>query len=129
MCTSQEILNSDTHNLNAIPIDGCWVRPVFQFLINSSSQTVLDASGRLGSTSSFQCGAWETGSGVSGPLGLTLQPDDAEAHNNLGAAFAQRGELHKALEHFEAALRLRPDFADAKRNLERAQASRASAGR
>ena len=24
MCTSQEILESDTHNLSAIPVDGCW---------------------------------------------------------------------------------------------------------
>ena len=75
MCTSQEILDSDTHNINAIPIDGCWVRPVFQFLMDGS-QTVLDASGLSGSASSLQCGGWNTGStGLPGPLGLTLQPD------------------------------------------------------
>lgn len=29
MCQSREILESDTHHLNAIPLGGCWIRPTF----------------------------------------------------------------------------------------------------
>jgi hypothetical protein len=46
MCSSQEILESDTNNLNAIPTDGCWIRTVFQPFQNGGTNSLaLDASG------------------------------------------------------------------------------------
>jgi len=57
-------------------------------------------------------------------IGLEQDPEDAEAHNNLGAALVQVGDLNGAWQHFEAALRLRPSYTDARQNLERLQAFR-----
>jgi len=48
---------------------------------------------------------------------LRIKPDDAEAHNNLGALFAQTGRVAEAKEHYEEALRLDPDDAEAHNNL------------
>lgn len=48
---------------------------------------------------------------------LMLNPDDAEAHNNLGIAYDKRGMTEKALEHFNAALRLQPYRAEIYNNL------------
>jgi tetratricopeptide (TPR) repeat protein len=49
---------------------------------------------------------------------LRLQPDYAEAHNNLGLAWSQLpGRLNDAIAQFEAALRLQPDFAPGWHNL------------
>jgi hypothetical protein len=70
MCTSKEILESDTHNLLAIPADGCWLRPVFQpFQKSTSSPEALDISGRVANPTSHNCGQWEENVGA----GLTLQ--------------------------------------------------------
>jgi spermidine synthase len=51
-------------------------------------------------------------------LARAALPDDAELHNNLGAAHAQLGQLETARELFEQALRLDPAHADARRNLQ-----------
>src|SRR5439155_2297431 len=48
---------------------------------------------------------------------LTLRPSFAEAHNNLGVAFAEQGHLDDAANELRAALRLKPDLADACYNL------------
>jgi tetratricopeptide (TPR) repeat protein len=40
---------------------------------------------------------------------LEIQPDLAEAHNNLGTALARKGSQHEAIAQYEAALSLRPD--------------------
>jgi tetratricopeptide (TPR) repeat protein len=40
---------------------------------------------------------------------LRLQPDDSEAHYNLGVALEQGGKLDDAVGHFEQALRFKPD--------------------
>ena len=48
---------------------------------------------------------------------LALQPEAAEARNNLGVALASLGRLEEAIAHFEQALAIRPGFADAQRNL------------
>ena len=47
----------------------------------------------------------------------TLQPDLAEAHNNLGLALLNQGQVAEALLCFERAIELRPDLVDARNNL------------
>ena len=58
---------------------------------------------------------------------LRLDPDIAEAHNNLGSVLLQLGRIDEAAPQFEAALRLRPDYARARANLERLRALRSGA--
>jgi Tfp pilus assembly protein PilF/peroxiredoxin len=48
---------------------------------------------------------------------LALQPDLAEANNDLGALIAQSGDLPGAIVHFRAALTATPDYPDALNNL------------
>ncbi len=57
---------------------------------------------------------------------LRRQPDRAEAHNNLGAAFHRQGRTGEAIRQFQEALRLKPDYAGARRNLDAALAAQAS---
>jgi tetratricopeptide (TPR) repeat protein/mono/diheme cytochrome c family protein len=45
-------------------------------------------------------------------------PEDANVCNSLGSAFAMHGDLTRAVEFFERALRLNPSYADARENLE-----------
>ncbi len=52
---------------------------------------------------------------------LAEKPDDADAWNNLGAAYNQLGQYPEAAAAFEAALRWRPDFGLARRNLRYSQ--------
>src|SRR6266704_441221 len=47
---------------------------------------------------------------------LRLNPDYADAHNNVGAVLAEQGRLAEAIEHYREALRLKPDYADAHYN-------------
>ena len=42
---------------------------------------------------------------------LEIEPDYAEAHNNLGMALAGRGEVDAAMPHFRRALQIDPDYA------------------
>ena len=44
-------------------------------------------------------------------------PQNPRAHNNLGLALFQRGNLTGAVQHFEQAVRIMPDYADAHYNL------------
>jgi len=67
MCTSEEILQSDTLNLNDIPSQGCWLRPVFQPVASSSSGLSLDATGTSSdepgigqSEEDLACQSWST---------------------------------------------------------------------
>jgi Flp pilus assembly protein TadD len=46
-----------------------------------------------------------------------LTPDNADAHNNLGQRWEQRGEYAKAIEEYQQAIALRPNFHDAYNNL------------
>jgi Flp pilus assembly protein TadD/peroxiredoxin len=48
---------------------------------------------------------------------LALQPDLAEANNDLGALLAQGGDLDAAINRFRAALASTPDYPDALNNL------------
>ena len=49
---------------------------------------------------------------------LKLNPNDAEAHHNLGAAYARLDRFAEAKACFATAVRLRPDYADAVRHLQ-----------
>ena len=46
-----------------------------------------------------------------------MQPDLAEASNDLGALLAQGGDIDAAIERFRAALASEPDYPDALNNL------------
>ena len=48
---------------------------------------------------------------------VTLKPDVAEAHNDLGVVLGARGRFAEAAAAFERAVALRPDYAEAHNNL------------
>ena len=48
---------------------------------------------------------------------LRLDPDYAQAHNNLGAMLQLAGQFDEALDHYRRALALRPDNLEARSNL------------
>jgi tetratricopeptide (TPR) repeat protein len=45
------------------------------------------------------------------------RPNNPRAHNNLGAALLQTGQVPEAIEHYQQALRIQPDYAGAYYNL------------
>jgi len=49
---------------------------------------------------------------------ITLKPDFAEAHNNLGIILKELGKLEEAETSYRKAITLKPDFAEAHNNLE-----------
>ena len=51
-----------------------------------------------------------------------MNPNSADAHNNLGAALAQMGRISEAIEELKAALRFNPNYLDARNNLTKLQA-------
>ena len=48
--------------------------------------------------------------------GLTISPNDAGAHNNLGAALFMKGNLDEAMSNFRKALEINPNYEDARNN-------------
>ena len=48
---------------------------------------------------------------------LEINPDFAEAHNNLGLALADRGRFDEAIAYYQKALEIKPDYAEAHNNL------------
>lgn len=48
---------------------------------------------------------------------VLASPESPRAHNNMGDAFAQEGNLDAAIGEFKKAIELRPDYADAYHNL------------
>jgi Flp pilus assembly protein TadD len=48
---------------------------------------------------------------------VRLRPDNAFAQNNWGIALGNAWQFDEALDHFEAALRIKPDYPEARRNL------------
>ncbi len=48
---------------------------------------------------------------------VAKNPDCWLAHNNLGAALAERGQVDEAIGHYQTALKIKPDYAKAHYNL------------
>ncbi len=57
---------------------------------------------------------------------VRLNPDNAQAHNNLGKVLSRLGKHGAAEAHYTAAVRLNPDFAEAHNNLGLALQTRGS---
>ena len=49
---------------------------------------------------------------------LKINPNNDEAHNNLGMVLTQKGKFDEAVTHFSYALRINPSFEKARKNLE-----------
>jgi len=48
---------------------------------------------------------------------LRINPDNAEAHDNLGNTLLQTGRTLEAIDQYKQAVRLNPNYADARSNL------------
>ena len=55
---------------------------------------------------------------------MEIEPDLAEAHNNLGLALASQGRVDNAIAQYQKALEIKPDYAEAHTNLGIALADR-----
>jgi Flp pilus assembly protein TadD len=53
---------------------------------------------------------------------VSLRPDDAQVHFNLGLLEARRGRRAEAIQHFESALRLDPSNTETAAALDEARA-------
>ena len=51
-------------------------------------------------------------------MAIKFNPDYFLAHNNLGHALVQKGEMKEAVDHYRETVRLRPDLVAARENLE-----------
>ena len=48
---------------------------------------------------------------------LQIQPDNAQAHNDLGLAYSKSGKHRDAIKAFKEAILIKPDYAEAHYNL------------
>lgn len=48
---------------------------------------------------------------------LHIQPDSAQAHNDLGLAYSKSGKHREAIKAFKEAILMKPDYAEAHYNL------------
>jgi hypothetical protein len=71
MCQSSEIVASDTLNPNAIPAQGCWVRPSWRWSAGNGD-AVFEDTGTAQSAYNLSCSGWRIASTAS--FGLTLLP-------------------------------------------------------
>ena len=55
---------------------------------------------------------------------VAQRPNNPRAHNNLGIALADRGQVDEAIAHYRKALEIKPDYAEAHNNLGIALAGR-----
>ena len=53
-------------------------------------------------------------------MAIKINPDFADAYNNLGNALVQKGEMKEAIDHYRETLKLKPDLVLAQKNLETA---------
>jgi len=51
---------------------------------------------------------------------IGIRPGFYAAHNNLGNALLQKGEIKEAIDHYRETLKLKPDLVAAQKNLETA---------
>jgi lipoprotein NlpI len=51
-------------------------------------------------------------------MALKIQPDHAQAHNNIGIILARAGKIDEAVVHFQKALQIDPKYTDARLNLQ-----------
>ena len=49
---------------------------------------------------------------------IRINPDDAEAYNNIGVVFSRLNKFKEASTFFAKAIQVKPDFTEARRNLE-----------
>ena len=75
----------------------------------------------------YQAGRYEEAIKAAQEL-LKLNPNSAEAYNNIGAAFASMGKWDEAIQSEQQALRLRPDFQLAKNNMAWAESAKKKRG-
>jgi len=83
MCTSKEIMESDTLDPNAIPAEGCWVRPV---LLSIAWQTDVSGAKELAGDG-MSCHGWSFSS--SGLKGLRLTSAGGFDSRGLGSRCSQ----------------------------------------
>ena len=70
MCKSEEVMDSDTLNPNAIPAAGCWIRPSWRL---GDVGSALDESGATGSPLTMTCKRWTSANPML--YGLVLFPN------------------------------------------------------
>lgn len=85
----REILLEDSHNANALHSLGLIA------IQTGNRETAIDLIGRA----------------------IEIEPELAEAHNNLGNALKAQGTLDEAVACYQQALRIKPDYAEAHSNL------------
>ena len=51
-------------------------------------------------------------------MAIGFKPGYFQAHNNLGNALAQKGDIREAINHYRETVRLKPDLVSVRKNLE-----------
>ena len=70
MCKSEEVMDSTTLNFNAIPAEGCWIRPSWR-PVSAGSSYALDETGLTQLPTNMSCGSWN----LAGEDGIILTPN------------------------------------------------------
>ena len=88
-------------------------QPVQKLVVAATAAMLLAVCMAL---SCFQIRHWRTSEALFRHA-LNVTANNFVAHNNLGNALLQRGNLTEAAQHFEQAVRIKPGFAEAHNNL------------